>query len=106
MRLGAEDIAQTVALYASSADAGDADAVTLARIERERDRALARYKRTRDAAELEATMRRLDVEEHAARQVVAREPLSPAEVVGYLRDHRPSGHDAAGRAAGALRPAC
>ena len=86
VRLGAEDIAQTVALYASSADAGDGDAIALARIERERDRALARCKRTRDAAELEATMRRLHMEEHAAREIVDREPLSAAEVVGYLRD--------------------
>ncbi len=60
VRLGAEDIAATVALV--------------------------RYRRTRDAAELEAAMRRLDAEEHTARHAVERAPLTAAEVVAYLRD--------------------
>ena len=68
------------------AGGAEADPTAEDRIERERDRALARYKRTRDPLELEATMRRLDAEEQAARHAVARAPLSAAEVVAYLRD--------------------
>ncbi len=86
VRLGADDIAATVALYQEAGETGEMDTVALARIERERDRALTRYRRTRDAAELEATMRRLDAEEQAARHAVDRAPLTPAEVVAYLRD--------------------
>ncbi len=86
VRLGADDIAATVALYQDAGESGEMDTVALARIERERDRALTRYRRTRDAAELEATMRRLDAEEQAARHAVDRAPLTPAEVVACLRD--------------------
>ena len=84
--LAADDIAQAVALYQATAGGAEADPSAEDRIERERDRALARYKRTRDPLELEATMRRLDAEEQAARHAVARAPLSAAEVVAYLRD--------------------
>jgi len=84
--LAADDIAQAVALYQATAKGAEADPSAQDRIDRERDRALARYKRTRDPVELEATMRRLDAEEQAARHSVARAPLSAAEVVAYLRD--------------------
>ncbi|MGC8635000.1 MAG: hypothetical protein ACP5VP_10105 [Candidatus Limnocylindrales bacterium] len=77
VRLGADDIAATVALYQEAGETGEMDTETLARIERERDRAMLRYRRTRDAAELEATMRRLDAEEQAARHAVDRAPLTP-----------------------------
>lgn len=86
VQLAADDIAQTVALYQASAGGAEADPSAQARIERERDRALSRYKRLRDPAALEATMRRLDAEERAARQSVVRAPLTAAEVVAYLRD--------------------
>ena len=86
VQLAADDVAATVALYQEASGGADPDPGAQERIERERDRALARYKRTRDPAELEATMRRLDAEEQAARQSVARAPLSAAEVVAYLRD--------------------
>ena len=72
--------------YQAMAGGAEADPTAEDRIERERDRALARYKRTRDPLELEATMRRLDAEEQAARHAVARAPLSAAEVVAYPRD--------------------
>jgi DNA invertase Pin-like site-specific DNA recombinase len=86
VRLGADDVAQAVALYQSAPGADSAAGAAHERIERERDRALARYKRRRDAAELEATMRRLDAEERAASQSADRPTLSAAEVVAYLRD--------------------
>jgi DNA invertase Pin-like site-specific DNA recombinase len=86
VRLGADDIAEAVALYQATAGGTAGDPGAQERIERERDRALARYKRTRDPAELEATMRRLDAEEQEARKADARAPLTAAEVVAYLRD--------------------
>ena len=86
VQLAADDVAATVALYQETSGGPDPDLGAQERIERERDRALARYKRTRNAGELEATMRRLDAEEQAARVAVARAPLSAAEVVEYLRD--------------------
>lgn len=47
---------------------------------------LARYLRTRDSADLDATMRRLDAEQEAAEATSGAVCLSPEEVVAYLRD--------------------
>lgn len=62
------------------------DEVALARIARERDAAIARYLRGRDATEPEATMRRLDTGEAAAKSPTEAARLAPDEIVGYLRD--------------------
>lgn len=62
------------------------DRVGLARIERERDQAMTRYRRTRDAAELERTMARLDTEADLASTVDLVEPLPAAEAIAYLRN--------------------
>jgi hypothetical protein len=48
---------------------GEADSLTLARIQKDREAALARYLRERDSAGLEAVMARLDAEEAGARAV-------------------------------------
>ncbi len=62
------------------------DDAALARIGREREVALARYLRDRDAAALDATMRSLDADEAQARQPREAEGV-PAEVaVRYLRE--------------------
>jgi len=61
------------------------DPVTLARIDRDRDAALTRYRRDRDPVALELAMRRLDQEEGSARAMRATGP-TPAEAVDYLRD--------------------
>ena len=65
---------------------GTKDEVALAREGRERDAAMGRYLRTRDSAELDATMRRLDAEQDTAAASTGAGPLSPEEVVAYLRD--------------------
>ena len=86
-RIGEPDaglITQVVAEY--NKGAGTKDEVALARIGRERDAAMGRYLKTRDSAELDATMRRLDAEQDAAAASSEAEPLSPEEVVAYLRD--------------------
>lgn len=62
------------------------DRVALARIDRERDQAMARYRRTRDGAELESTMARLDTEAALARHVEGPEPVPADEAAAYLRD--------------------
>ena len=59
--------------------------MTLARIERDRDAAMARYRRDRDPDALEATMRALDQEEQAARGERAG-GLTPQEAVESLRE--------------------
>lgn len=61
------------------------DPATLARIEHDRDTALARYRRDRDGDALEATMRRLDREESEARAATNDGPTA-AEAAEYLRD--------------------
>ena len=61
------------------------DPSTLARIDRDREAALAAYKRDRDPVALEATMRRLDREEADAKSIVAAGPTR-AEAAAYLRD--------------------
>jgi DNA invertase Pin-like site-specific DNA recombinase len=67
------------------ADGTAPDPVTLARIERDRDAAMARYRRDRDPDALEATMRALDQEEQGARGVPA-DGLTPEEAVESLRE--------------------
>ena len=51
-----------------AADETGPDPVTLARIDRDRDAAMARYRRDRDPDALEATMRALDQDEGRARE--------------------------------------
>ena len=62
------------------------DRLALARIGRERDAALARYRRDRDLQALEAAMAALDEQEAEARDRQPAPELSAAEVVAYLRD--------------------
>ena len=62
------------------------DRVGLARIERERDQALSRYRAHRDAAELERAMVRLDTDALLARQDRGPKPLDAGEAAAYLRD--------------------
>ena len=64
--LCADTIEQVVGLV--TAPSAMPDRLALARMERERDAALASYRRDRDAANLERTMRRLDEEEAVARR--------------------------------------
>jgi hypothetical protein len=61
------------------------DPVTLARVERDRDAATARYRRDRDPDALEATMRALDQEERQAKAAQADGP-TPEEAVESLRE--------------------
>jgi DNA invertase Pin-like site-specific DNA recombinase len=68
-----------------SAEAAGPDPTTLTRIERDRDTAMARYRRDRDASTLEETMRRLDHEESVARATDADGPTA-AEAVEFLSD--------------------
>ena len=80
--LGADRIA---AVVAGSRDA-EPDRLALARIGRERDAAMARYRRDRDTRALEASMQALDGQEADAKAVEAAQVLEPAEVVAFLRD--------------------
>ena len=80
--LGADRIAEVVA---GSRDP-EPDRLALARIGRERDMAMARYRRDRDARALEAVMAALDAQETEAAAGCPVEALEPAEVVAYLRN--------------------
>ena len=80
--LGAEAIADVVATTRDP----EPDRLALARIEREREASVARYRRDRDARALEAAMAALDEQEAAARELAAPPAMDAAEVVGYLRD--------------------
>ncbi len=66
-------------------DEAGPDPVTLARIERDRDAATARYRRDRDPDALEATMRSLDQQERQAKTARADGP-TPEEAVESLRE--------------------
>jgi hypothetical protein len=68
------------------------DTVALARIERERDLALTRYRRDRDAVALDRAMADLDAREAQAR--VSALAMTPGEVVEYLGDLSRLWHDA------------
>ena len=87
VRLGAADVAATSAVYARGTGA-EPDRLRVARIEEERERALAAYRRDRDPAALEQTMRELDAAEHEAHGDRERPALSPDEVQRYL-EHLP-----------------
>ena len=64
--------------------------MALARVARQRDAATAKYLRDRDVAALEATMARLDAEEHEARQERVVDGVPPTEAVRYLRELQPT----------------
>lgn len=80
--LGADRIAAVV----EATRAPEPDRLALARIGRERDAALARYRRDRDLHALEATMAALDEQEAEARDRKPAPELTAAEVTAYLRD--------------------
>jgi DNA invertase Pin-like site-specific DNA recombinase len=67
------------------ADETGPDPVTLARIERDRDGAMARYRRDRDPDALEASMRALDQQEQGARGATPDGP-SAEEATEFLRN--------------------
>jgi hypothetical protein len=79
--LGAEHIA---AVVGETRDA-EPDRLAIARIGRERDAALARYRRDRDLRTLERTMSALDEQEAEANAGAPATALEPSEVVAYLR---------------------
>jgi hypothetical protein len=92
--VGAGTIARVVGEVASADPVPDRAALT--RIERQRDRAMSRYRRDRDAASLERTMAELDTEQAAAE---ARRPAEsvPADVaVRYVRELPETWHKAEG----------
>lgn len=62
------------------------DRVSLVRIDRDRDQAIARYRRSRDTGELERTMARLDAEAKAARNAEPTPALPAAEAAALLRN--------------------
>ena len=68
-----------------ASDEAAPDPVSLARIERDRESALARYRKDRDTAALEATMRTLDQEELTAKALHADGPTAE-EAVDSLRE--------------------
>jgi hypothetical protein len=80
--LGAEHVA---AVVAGTRDA-EPDRLAIARIGRERDAALARYRRDRDLRTLERTMAALDEQEAEANAGGPVTALEASEVGAYLRD--------------------
>lgn len=82
--VGAETLTRVVGLVAASPSSPDR--LGLVRIERERDAALAHYRRDRDSAALDRTMARLDTEEREARQVHQAAGVPADVAVGYLRE--------------------
>jgi hypothetical protein len=80
--LGAELVA---AVVGETRDA-EPDRLAIARIGRERDATLARYRRDRDLRTLERTMATLDEQEAEANAGGPAEALEASEVVAYLRD--------------------
>ena len=80
---GADLVSEVVAGLGD--DATEPAPETLARIERDREAALGRYRRCRDTHVLDATMAQLDAEEAAARERVIDGPTA-AEAVAYLRN--------------------
>ena len=87
VRLGARDIEATADTYGRGTGA-EPSQLRLARIEEERERAMAAYRRDRDPLALEATMRALDTAEQDASGEVKRPGLPPDEVRRYL-EHLP-----------------
>jgi DNA invertase Pin-like site-specific DNA recombinase len=81
--LGADTIAEVI----TGRDTPSVDRLALARIERERDAALARYRRSRDERALAAEMARLDECERVAKETPDySETMPPADAVAFLRD--------------------
>ncbi len=85
VRLGAKDIDATADAYARGTGA-EPNHLRLARIEEERDRAMAAYRRDRDPLALERTMRELDAAEAQADGDRERPTLPPDEVRRYLEN--------------------
>ncbi len=82
--LGADVLTRVVTSVA--AGPSGPDGLALARVERERQRALSRYVRDRDTATLERTMKRLDAEEAQANRPRETEGVPAADAVRYLKD--------------------
>ncbi len=82
--LGAGSLAKVVEMVV--APPSSPDEVALARIERERDAALAGYRRTRDSAALDEMMARLDSDEREARRPSEVEGVPADVAVRYLRE--------------------
>jgi DNA invertase Pin-like site-specific DNA recombinase len=82
VRLGAATLAAVVGDVV--APPATVDRFALARIEREREAAWARYRRDRDAAVLERTMARLDAEQAEAERPTRPEGIDAAEARRYL----------------------
>jgi DNA invertase Pin-like site-specific DNA recombinase len=78
--------ADVVTAAMAERQAPEPDRVDLVRIDRERDAAIARYRRSRDSVELERTMARLDVEAKAARRPTSTPALPAAEAAALLRN--------------------
>jgi len=78
--LGADAVARLVAATREP----EPDRLALARLERERDAALARYRKDRDQVALTTAMARIDAAEDTARNAPATPALTAAEVREYL----------------------
>ena len=85
VRLGAKDIDAAADTYARGTGT-EPNQLRLARIEEERDRAVAAYRRDRDPLALEQTMRELDTAEAEADGDQERPMLPPDEVRRYLEN--------------------
>ena len=84
-RLGARDLEAAAGAYRRGAGT-EPNQLRLARIEEERERALATYRRDRDPHALEQTMRELDAAEAEAAGGSERPTLPPDEVRRYLEN--------------------
>jgi len=85
VRLGAHDVEAAAGAYRRGAGT-EPNQLRLARIEEERERALATYRRDRDPHVLEQTMRELDAAEAEAAGGSERPTLPPDEVRRYLEN--------------------
>jgi DNA invertase Pin-like site-specific DNA recombinase len=91
VKLGAGTLASVVGELVETGPA--VDRLTLARVDRERDAAIARYRRDRDARVLEATMARLDAEEAEARQERTPDAVPAGDAVRYLEQLAETWHE-------------
>ena len=85
VRLGTRDVEAAAGAYTRGAGT-EPNQLRLARIEEERERALATYRRDRDPLVLEQTMRELDAAEAEASGGSERPTLPPDEVRRYLEN--------------------
>ena len=92
--LGADVLTHVVGMVVSPPSSPDGQA--LARIERERDAAMAQYRRDRDSGALDQTMTRLDAEEHEARRPRKVEGVPADVAVRYLGELATSWREADG----------